>query len=74
LCRAAQKKVRLLQILLSQLLAVVPGPGLELALNPGTMNEGKFLIAIPKGVSMHVAEPDFAVLLARRDLWYTVAM
>ena len=69
-----QKKVRLLQILPPQLLAVVLGTGLGLALNLGALNEGKFLIAIPEGLSMHVAVPDFAGLLARRDLWYAVAM
>ena len=69
-----QKKVRLLQILPPQLLAVVLGTGLGLALNLGAMNGGKFLISIPAGLSMHVAMPDLAGLLARRDLWYAVAM
>jgi MFS superfamily sulfate permease-like transporter len=69
-----QKKVRLLQILPPQLLAVVLGTVLGLVLNLGSMNSGKFLISIPAGLSMHFSVPDFAGLLARRDLWYAVAM
>lgn len=69
-----QKKVRLFQILPPQLLAVVIGTGLGLALNLGSLNSGKFLIQIPAGLSIHFNLPDFSGLLARRDLWYAVAM
>lgn len=66
--------MRLFQILPPQLLAVVIGTGLGLALNLGSLNSGKFLIQIPAGLSIHFNLPDFSGLLARRDLWYAVAM
>jgi MFS superfamily sulfate permease-like transporter len=69
-----QKRVRLFQILPPQLLAVIVGTVLGLVLNLGAMNNGKFLISIPSGLSIHFSLPDFATLLARRDLWYAAVM
>ena len=69
-----QKRVRLFQVLPPQLLAVVLGTALGLILNLGAMNSGKFLISIPAELPLHPHMPDFAGLLAHRELWYAAVM
>jgi len=71
---ALQKKVRLIQILPPQLLAVVIGVVVGQFLNLGAINDGKFLISIPSKLSMSMQMPAFGELLARRDLWYAAVM
>lgn len=69
-----QKKVRLLQILPPQLIAVVIGVVLGQLLGLSTLNDGKFLISIPKNLFSGFHSPHFAELFARQDLWYAAIM
>ncbi len=69
-----QKKVKLLQVLPPQLIAVVAGVLLGLAFNLGALNDGKFLIKVPSTLFEGIHTPHFAELLGRQDLWYAVIM
>lgn len=71
---AMQKKVRLIQVLPPQLLAVVLGVVLGRFLNLGAINNGKFLISIPNNLFSAMQLPHFGELLSRGDLWYATAM
>lgn len=69
-----QKKVRFLQILPPQLLAVVFGSALAYFLHLGELNDGKFLISIPSKLFDSIHTPAFSELFARTDLWYAAIM
>lgn len=71
---AMQKRVRLIQILPPQLIAVVIGVVAGQILNLGSLNDGKFLISIPSNMFANLQTPHFGELLARRDLWYAAIM
>src|SRR5205814_5078838 len=69
-----QKKVKLLQILPPQLIAVVFGVILAQLVGLGTLNEGKFLMKIPNRLFDGFHAPHFGEMLQRPDLWYAAAM
>ncbi|MCX7388470.1 MAG: SulP family inorganic anion transporter, partial [Planctomycetales bacterium] len=69
-----QKKVRLLQVLPPQLIAVVIGVVAGQMFHLGAVNNGKFLISIPNELFAHIHTPQFGELFARRDLWYAALM
>lgn len=71
---ALQKKVRLLQILPPQLIAVVIGVLLAQAVGLGALNDGKFLIKVPENPFHGIHSPHFSELFARQDLWYAAIM
>ncbi|MCE9608332.1 MAG: SulP family inorganic anion transporter [Planctomycetia bacterium] len=71
---ALQKKVRFLQIMPPQLIAVVFGVLLAQGLGLGALNDGKFLIKIPENPFHGIHTPHFAELFARHDLWYAAIM
>ncbi len=69
-----QKKVRLLQVLPPQLLAVILGVIVGQVVGLGSLNEGKFLMNIPSNLLSSIQTPHFSELFARRDLWYAAIM
>ena len=69
-----QKKIRIIQVLPPQLIAVVIGVVAGQVLNLGSLNDGKFLISIPSNIFANIQSPHFSELLARRDLWYAAIM
>jgi carbonic anhydrase len=69
-----QKKVRLLQVLPPQLLAVVGGVLAAQAVGLGGLNDGKFLIKVPDKIFDGIHTPAFTELFARTDLWYAALM
>lgn len=71
---ALQKKVRLFQIIPPQLMAVVFGVALGQIMGLGGINDGKFLISVPKNLFSGIHTPHFAELFSRQDLWYAAAM
>ena len=71
---ALQKRVRWLQVLPPQLIAVVLAVVLSQIVGLGSINEGKFLIKVPTNLFHGVHPPHFSELMARRDLWYAAAM
>ncbi|WP_010587591.1 SulP family inorganic anion transporter [Schlesneria paludicola] len=62
------KKVRLLQVVPPQLVAVVFGVILGQFLNLGELGPG-FMIKLPENPFHGIQSPDFGELLARSDLW-----
>lgn len=68
------KRVRFLQIIPPQLIAVVFGVALGYFLNLGSLNGGSFLIKLPEQAFHGVHAPDFGGLLARHDLWYAAIL
>lgn len=69
-----QKKIRLIQVLPPQLIAVVIGVIAGQLFHLGSLNDGKFLISIPQNKLANMQTPNFSELLARRDLWYAAVM
>ncbi|MFO0999990.1 MAG: SulP family inorganic anion transporter [Planctomycetaceae bacterium] len=69
-----QKKVRVLQVLPPQLLAVILGVIVGQVVGLGSLNEGKFLMSIPNNLFSSIQTPHFSELFARRDLWYAAIM
>jgi MFS superfamily sulfate permease-like transporter len=68
-----QKKVKLLKVVPPQLIGVVFGVILAIALDLKHLDP-KFLISLPEKPFSSVMTPDFKGLLSRPDLWYAVIM
>lgn len=64
------KKIRVLQIIPPQLIAVVFGVIMGQMLSLGSIDGGKFLIKLPETPFHGVQLPHFADLLAQKELWY----
>ena len=71
---ALSKKVKFLQIVPPQLIAVVFGVALGYFVNLGGINDGSFLIKLPETPFHGIHAPNFAALLARHDLWYAAIL
>jgi len=68
------RKFRILQTIPPQLIAVVVGVILGQAVGLGSLEGGKFLIKLPETPFHGVSFPDFAGLIAHKELWYAAIL